>query len=146
MTNASGSIDDAPTLTRLRFEVPIRVRGHLNRPRRSAAMTNRTWTMAASIVIGLLVGVSGMSSSHAQVPGFKRIEMQKQDVGATGREAVLARAEFDAGAVAPKHTHPGEEIGFILEGELTLEIDGKPPQKLKAGDSFFVPAGQVLTG
>jgi quercetin dioxygenase-like cupin family protein len=97
-------------------------------------------------MIGLLVGVSGMSSSHAQVPGFKRIEMQKQDVGATGREAVLARAEFDAGAVAPKHTHPGEEIGFILEGELTLEIDGKPPQKLKAGDSFFVPAGQVHTG
>jgi quercetin dioxygenase-like cupin family protein len=102
--------------------------------------------MAASIVVGLLVGISGMSSSRAQVPGFKRVEMQKQDVGATGREAVLARGEFEAGAAVPKHTHPGEEIGFVLEGELTLEIDGKPPQKLKAGDSFFVPAGQAHTG
>jgi quercetin dioxygenase-like cupin family protein len=109
-------------------------------------MTNRRWTIAASLVVGLLVGISGMSSSLAQVPGFKRVELQKQDLGTPGREAVLARGEFEAGAAVPKHTHPGEEIGFVLEGELTLEIDGQPAKKLKAGDSFFVPASQVHAG
>jgi quercetin dioxygenase-like cupin family protein len=54
---------------------------------------------------------------------------------------VVARAEFAPGAAAGKHTHPGEELGYILEGSLQLEIDGKPPVTLKAGDVFFVPAG-----
>lgn len=50
------------------------------------------------------------------------------------------------GAAAPKHTHPGEEIAYVLEGELVLEVEGKQPMKLKAGDTFFIPAGQVHTG
>jgi quercetin dioxygenase-like cupin family protein len=45
--------------------------------------------------------------------------------------------------VVPRHTHPGDEIGYVLEGEVTVEFDGKPAAKLKAGDTFFVPAGTV---
>ena len=57
--------------------------------------------------------------------------------------AVVARAEFAPGAAAGKHTHPGEELGYVLEGTLLLEVTGKPPVTLKAGDVFFVPAGVV---
>ena len=56
------------------------------------------------------------------------------------------RGEFDPGAAVPKHTHPGEEVGYILQGELTVEVEGKPAQTLKAGDSFFIPAGTVHSG
>ncbi len=110
-------------------------------------MTNRRLTIAASFAIALLAGTLGtMPSASAQAPGFKRIELQKHDVGTTGREAVVARAEFDPGAATPRHTHPGEEFAYVLEGELTIEVEGKPPVKLKAGDVFFVPAGQVHVG
>jgi len=102
--------------------------------------------MVASIAIALLAGLWGMQRSRAETPSFKRVELQRHDLSTPGREAVVARAEFQAGAVAPKHTHPGEEFGYVLEGELVVEIEGKPALKLKAGDSFFVPAGQVHSG
>jgi quercetin dioxygenase-like cupin family protein len=106
-------------------------------------MTDRRWTFAASIAIALLAGTLGMQHSRAQAPGFKRVQLQKQDLSTPGHEAVVARAELDAGALLPKHTHPGEELGYVLEGELVLEIDGKPATTLKAGDSYFIPAGKV---
>jgi quercetin dioxygenase-like cupin family protein len=104
-------------------------------------MTHRKWTLAFSIALGLLV--TGIQTSSAQAPGFKRTELQKHDLSTPGHETIVARGEFQPGAAAPKHTHPGEEIGYVLEGELTVEIDGKPAMTLKAGDPFFIPAGTV---
>lgn len=107
-------------------------------------MKNRRLLMiAASIAVALLAGTWGMQRSSADAPSFKRVELQRHDLGTPGREAVLARAEFQVGAAAPKHTHPGEEMGYVLEGEVLLEIEGKPALKLKAGDTFFLAAGQV---
>ena len=60
-----------------------------------------------------------------------------------GREAVTVRAEIPMGGTTGQHTHPGEEITYVLEGTLTLEIDGAAARMLKAGDAFFVPAGKV---
>jgi quercetin dioxygenase-like cupin family protein len=56
---------------------------------------------------------------------------------------VVARGDFMPGAAVPRHTHPGEELSYVIAGEVVLEIDGKPAQTLKAGDVFFVPAGQI---
>jgi quercetin dioxygenase-like cupin family protein len=47
---------------------------------------------------------------------------------------------------AGKHTHPGEELGYVLEGTLLLEVAGQPPRTLKAGEAFFIPAGTVHDG
>ena len=109
-------------------------------------MKNRTLTIAATVAMAWLAGTLSVPSAAAQVPGFKRVELQRQDLSAKDREAVLARGEFAAGAAVPKHTHPGEEIGYILSGELVIEIDGQPAKTLKAGDTFFIPAGQVHSG
>ena len=83
---------------------------------------------------------------NAQQPGFTRTLLQDQDLSAQGRHAVVARAEFVPGGAAGRHTHPGEELGYIIEGTLELTVDGKPPVTLKAGDVFFVPAGIVHDG
>jgi quercetin dioxygenase-like cupin family protein len=72
--------------------------------------------------------------------------LQDQNLSVPGRHVVQAVAEFAPGASAGKHTHPGEEIGYVLEGSLELQIDGEAPRTLKAGDSFFVPAGKVHDG
>ena len=46
-------------------------------------------------------------------------------------------------AVSPRHTHPGEEIIYVLEGTLEYQIAGKPPVRVKPGDVLFVPAGTI---
>jgi quercetin dioxygenase-like cupin family protein len=75
--------------------------------------------------------------------GIKRTDLQRHDLGTTGREAIQVRVDFDPGAAFGKHTHPGEEIIYVLEGSLEYEIKGKPPVTLEAGDVFFVPAGTI---
>jgi quercetin dioxygenase-like cupin family protein len=75
--------------------------------------------------------------------GIKRTDLQRHDLGTTGREAIHVRVDFGPGAAFGKHTHPGEEIIYVLEGSLEYEIEGKPPVTLKAGDVFFVPAGTI---
>lgn len=106
-------------------------------------MKNRSLTIAVSIAIALL---ATWGISVAQAPaGFKRVELQRHDLSTPRGEAITARAEFQAGAVVPKHSHPGEEFGYVLKGEVTLEIEGSPAKTLKAGDSFFVAAGTVHT-
>ena len=53
------------------------------------------------------------------------------------------RVDCDPGAAFGRHTHPGEEIIYVLEGSLEYQVEGKSPVTLKAGDVFFVPAGTV---
>jgi quercetin dioxygenase-like cupin family protein len=107
-------------------------------------MMNTKQILAATAAIAALIG--GIQTLNAQQPGFARTLLQKGDLSTPGREAVQVRAEFDPGAAAGKHTHPGEELGYILEGTLVLEVQGKPPLTLHAGDTFFVPAGIVHDG
>lgn len=60
-----------------------------------------------------------------------------------GREAVVVRAELDPGSTAGRHTHPGDEISYVLEGESELLIDGEPPRTVRAGEAIVIPAGKV---
>jgi quercetin dioxygenase-like cupin family protein len=79
----------------------------------------------------------------AQNPGLTRTIVTKADVSVPEREAVVARVEVAPGAVAGWHTHPGDEISYVTEGEATLMVAGQPPRKVAAGDAFVIPAGVV---
>jgi len=83
---------------------------------------------------------------YAQQPGFTRKLLQDHDITVPDRHVVQALAEFIPGGAAGKHTHPGEEFGYVVEGTLELEITGQPPRTVKAGESFYVPAGLVHDG
>jgi quercetin dioxygenase-like cupin family protein len=102
--------------------------------------------IAVAFVAGTLMGALGIQSLNAQQPGFKRAVLQKQELSAPGRDAVVASAEFAPGVSAGRHTHPGEELSYVLEGSLLLEVDGQPPRTLKAGDVFFIPPGKIHDG
>jgi quercetin dioxygenase-like cupin family protein len=78
----------------------------------------------------------------AQAPTIKRTLLQRIDVSET-REAVLGAAEIPEGGTTGRHTHPGVETGYVLEGTLMLAIDGEPARTLKAGDSYKIPEGRV---
>jgi quercetin dioxygenase-like cupin family protein len=88
-----------------------------------------------------IIAVTGVCA--AQQPQFKRTELQRGDLSTPGHEVVQAIAEIPGGAAAGRHTHPGEEVGFVLEGTVVVEIDGKPAATLNAGQYFLVPAGRI---
>ena len=75
-----------------------------------------------------------------QTPGLKRIPLQKIDVPPGEREAVTAIAEIAPNTDVARHTHPGPEVDYVLEGEITLMVAGQPERTFKAGDSFNVLA------
>ena len=94
------------------------------------------------LLIGTLLTLAA-GTLLAQASGLTRTIVGRGDVSVTGREAVVARVEVAPGAKAGRHTHPGDEISYVIEGEATLLIDGQPPKTFKAGESFVIPAGTV---
>jgi quercetin dioxygenase-like cupin family protein len=99
--------------------------------------------MIKKILLGLtVVAFAGAGIALAQQSGIKRTPLQKLDFPA-GYTTVTAIAEVPAGGAAGRHTHPGMETGYVLEGELELVIDGQSPMKIKAGESYQIPEGAV---
>jgi quercetin dioxygenase-like cupin family protein len=101
--------------------------------------TTRIMAAAALIVAGTLAPHVAL----AQQPGVKRTDLQRHDLSVPGREVIQVRVELAPGVAFPKHSHPGEEIIYVLEGSLEYEVEGKPPVTLKAGDVLFIPAGTI---
>ena len=105
---------------------------------------NLVKTMRVMATAALIVGnVLAMPLAQAQQAGIKRTDLQRHDLGVPGREAVQVRVDIDPGVAFGKHTHPGEEIIYVLEGSLEYQIEGKSPVTLKAGDVLFIPAGTI---
>ncbi len=98
-----------------------------------------------SMALAALIVASGLTlpPAQAQQPGVERTDLQRHDLSAPGREAVQVRVDLASGVAFGKHTHPGEEIIYVLAGTLEYQIEDKPPVTLKAGDVLFIPAGTV---
>ena len=96
--------------------------------------------MMAAVIIA--AGVLALHAAQAQ-QGIKRTDLQQHDLSAPGREVIQVRVDFAPGVAFPPHSHPGEEIVYVIEGLLEYQVDGKPPVTLKAGDVLFIPAGTI---
>lgn len=79
----------------------------------------------------------------AQPAGVTRTDLQRHDLSAPGREAIQVRVDLAPGVAFGRHTHPGEEIIYVLTGAIEYEVEGRAPVTLKAGDVLFIPAGTV---
>ena len=73
------------------------------------------------------------SGAVQQAPGLWRTDLQQHDLSAPGRVVVQQRIDIGPEAPAIKHTHPGEEIIYILEGSLEYEVEGQPTRTCNAG-------------
>jgi quercetin dioxygenase-like cupin family protein len=99
---------------------------------------------AAIVVIALFVGAAGAQALDAQqAPAVKRSILLKQDSAIPGREGVMALVELPPGSQEGRHTHPAEVYAFVLEGTVSLEIEGQPTATLKAGDIFYLAPGKI---
>lgn len=88
-------------------------------------------------------GQSHPSGAVQQAPGLWRTALQQHDLSVPGREVVQQRVDIGPEAAPIKHTHPGEEIIYILEGSLEYQIEGQPTRTCRAGEALTVPAGAV---
>jgi quercetin dioxygenase-like cupin family protein len=79
--------------------------------------------------------------AQSQQSGIRRTDLQQHDLGIPGREVAQARVDIDPGVESPKHSHPGEEIVYVIEGVLEYQIEGEPPATVKAGEVLFIQAG-----
>jgi quercetin dioxygenase-like cupin family protein len=101
---------------------------------------------ATSIMVATMLIIGSVlvpDTAQAQQPGTRRAELQRHDLSAPGREVVQVRVDFDPEYVSPRHTHPGEEIIYVLEGTLEYHVEGKAPATYKAGGVLLVPAGTI---
>ena len=102
----------------------------------------KTIRVAATAAL-MTASVLALPAAQAQPSGVTRTDLQRHDLSVPGHEAIQVRVDLAPGVAFGKHTHPGEEIIYVLEGALEYEVEGKPPVTLKAGDVLFIPAGAV---
>jgi quercetin dioxygenase-like cupin family protein len=72
---------------------------------------------------------------------LKRTEIQHSPSSIPGREIVQVFTQIPVGVESGWHTHPGEEVGYIVAGTVEMAIDGRPTLTLHAGDGFLIPPG-----
>ena len=100
-----------------------------------------TTRLTAALMLILACGVA--PQVVLAQPGIKRTDLQRNDLSVPGRELIQTRVDFAPGAAFPRHSHPGEEIVYVIEGLLEYQVEGKPPVTLKAGEVLFIPAGTI---
>ncbi len=83
----------------------------------------------------------GCTPLFAQQSGIARFPLQSVEVNVPGRIVIQARVEIDPGVEGGKHTHPGIEIAYVIEGQLEVKVDGQPTRTYKAGEAFSVADG-----
>jgi quercetin dioxygenase-like cupin family protein len=100
--------------------------------------------LALTLVVGIATGIIGTRMLSAQQPEIKRTELLRTALpDVAGKEAVVFTAEIPPGVVTGKHRHPGSELIYVLEGSYVLEVEGKGPLPLKAGDARYAPPGEI---
>ena len=102
----------------------------------------RTTRILAAAVLIVGSGLA-LNVAQSQQPAITRSDLLRHDLGVPGREVVQVRVDFAPGAAFPPHSHPGEEIAYVIEGLLEYRFEGKPPVTLKAGEVLFIPAGTI---
>jgi quercetin dioxygenase-like cupin family protein len=99
--------------------------------------------VGVALAVGAL-GVLGSRILSAQEPLKSGTVLQRTDLlRAKGMEAILVLRELPPGGESGKHTQAGNELVYILEGSVVLEVQGKPAVTLNAGEAFSTVAGEV---
>jgi quercetin dioxygenase-like cupin family protein len=111
---------------------------------REVAVRENRLVPAMALALGATLAAMGSQLLMAQSTPIKRTILQQKDLeGAAGKEVVMYRAEIAPGGAVGRHSHPGPELIYVLEGALLLEHDGQPPVTLKAGESTHIPPKHI---
>jgi quercetin dioxygenase-like cupin family protein len=98
---------------------------------------------ASILAIAVLSLNAAAEEPKAAAQPVRNIMERHDESRAPGKEIVIGTATLPRGSVIGYHTHPGDEAGYVVKGNLILKTQGQPDRPLKAGDSFFNPRGAV---
>jgi quercetin dioxygenase-like cupin family protein len=85
----------------------------------------------------------GAAPAAGATGGVTRNVISKTDLPDGKYTTILVTAEIAPGALVAKHTHPGVESAYVIEGEGELIVEGQPSRAFKGSDSFQIPVGAV---
>lgn len=85
--------------------------------------------MSKKTALALIIGTAVVASAGAEQLATTRTILQRHDLSIPGREVVQARIDFAPGVAAPPHTHPGEEIIYVLLGDIEYRVGNEPPER-----------------
>lgn len=106
-------------------------------------LSRRSFTSCAiCAAIGGLAdsGAMAQSATPAQTTGVTRTIVSQTDLPDGKFVAIAVQAEIAAGATVARHTHPGVESAYVVDGEGELIVQGQADKRLKSADSFQVAA------
>ena len=104
-------------------------------------------TCALCAVTGFIATeASAQGTPPATTPGVTRKILSQTDGPVPGYVTIIVEAEIEAGVTVARHTHPGIESAYVVEGGLDLPIEGQPIRTLKPGDGFVVPPNTPHAG
>jgi quercetin dioxygenase-like cupin family protein len=114
-------------------------------------LTRRGFAGFASCGICAVTGfiatdASAQGTPPVATPGVTRKILSQTDGPMPGYVTIIVEAEIEAGVTVARHTHPGIESAYIIEGGLELPIEGQPTRALKPGDGFQVPPNTPHAG
>jgi quercetin dioxygenase-like cupin family protein len=89
------------------------------------------------------LGMAAMALCCAQQPASNFRELQRHPIPGTQMEGVTTTVEIPPGATSARHSHPGEDFGYLIEGTIVLQVDGKAPVTVHAGETFFTERGHI---
>jgi len=100
--------------------------------------------MILKIVHAAAAAALVVASPATAQQGISRDNLSKHDLqNDPGHEAIQVRVTLAPGASAPRHSHPGEEIVYVIKGAIEYRLEGEKPVRLTRGDSLFIPDGVV---
>ncbi|MGV0810500.1 cupin domain-containing protein [Mycolicibacterium boenickei] len=109
-------------------------------------MTRTRFALTAFALITAATGaIAGAPAALADDPtaGVSRTELQRSAAPSPGFEIIQTRVEIPVGKESGRHSHPGPEVGYIVQGDVDMVFDDRPTQHLHTGDPFLIPAGVV---
>lgn len=110
-------------------------------------MENMTRTRLALTALAVTVAAATLTAPAAladdPTAGVSRTELQRSAAPTPGFEIVQTRFEIPVGKESGRHSHPGPEVGYIVQGDVDMVFDDRPTQHLHSGDPFLIPPGVV---
>jgi quercetin dioxygenase-like cupin family protein len=99
--------------------------------------------IAAAAPLFILIGIASQAaiSQEVRLGDIGRTNLMKEELSIPGRQVIQVRVDVPPGGSAVRHSHPGEELVYVIEGALEYHLDGRAPVTLKAGEVLFIPYG-----
>jgi quercetin dioxygenase-like cupin family protein len=110
-------------------------------------LTRRGFASCAICAItGFIATEASAQGAPPATPGLTRKLLTQMDGPSPGYVTMIMEVEIDANTTVARHTHPGIESSFLVEGSIELPVEGQPTRTYKAGEAFQVPPNTPHAG